>query len=255
MKILIIRHGDPNYAIDSLTDRGRVEAALLAEHLKGKNIDHIYISPLGRAQRTAEYTMEALGITGQTLDWLQEFPAAVRIWEDAELEKAMPVPWDDGKGQPRISWDILPSWWTKQEELYDKDAWRENKICRHSQTAEKYAEVAAGLDAVLAKHGYVRDGMTYRVERSNSDTIAFFCHFGVECVMLSHLFGISPFVLWHCFQAVPTAVTVINSEEREQGIASFRATQLGDISHLEKGNQEPSFAGRYCERFEDDTLH
>lgn len=255
MKLLIIRHGDPNYAIDGLTPRGKAEAVLLAEHMKEKTIDYAYLSPLGRAQETAGYVLTAKNMTGETLDWLQEFPGAVRIWEDAELEQAMPVPWDDGKDKPRIPWDVLPSWWTKQPELYDKDAWRQNKICDHSVTAEKYAEVAAGLDAVLAKHGYVRDGMTYRVEQSNADTLAFFCHFGVECVMLSHLFGISPFVLWHCFQAVPTSVTVINTEEREKGIAIWRATQFGDVSHLEKGNQEQSFAGRYCERFEDDTLH
>ena len=255
MKLMIIRHGDPNYAIDGLTPRGKIEAALLAEHMLGKKIDYAYISPLGRAQETAKYVLDAKGMEGTTLDWLREFPGNVRIWEDAELEAAMPVPWDDGVGQPRIPWDILPSWWTKQPELYDKDAWRENKISAHSQVVEKYAEVAKGLDDLLAKHGYVRDGMTYRVEKSNADTLAFFCHFGVECVMLSHLFGISPYVLWHCLQAVPTSVTVINTEEREQGVAIWRATQFGDVSHLEKGNQEQSFAGRSCERCEDDTLH
>ena len=33
MKLLIIRHADPDYAVDSLTPEGRREAALLADRL------------------------------------------------------------------------------------------------------------------------------------------------------------------------------------------------------------------------------
>lgn len=33
MKLLIVRHGDPNYEIDSLTDTGWKEAELLAGRL------------------------------------------------------------------------------------------------------------------------------------------------------------------------------------------------------------------------------
>ena len=61
------------------------------------------------------------------------------------------------------------------------------------------AEVENCLDELLAKHGYVREGNCYRAVRPNEDTIALFCHFGVECVMLGHLLGISPMVLWHGF--------------------------------------------------------
>ena len=33
MRILIIRHGDPDYEIDGLTEKGKREAALLAKRL------------------------------------------------------------------------------------------------------------------------------------------------------------------------------------------------------------------------------
>lgn len=255
MKILIIRHGDPNYVLDTLTPKGEVEATLLAKYLKDRPIDSFYLSPLGRAQKTAEYTLNQMGRTGETLDWLREFPAKVRVWEDEGLQRGLPYSWDDNEGEPRICWDILPSYFAEHPELYHKDAWRDSVICRHSETVERYADVAKGLDEVLARHGYVRDGVNYRVEKSNDDTIVFFCHFGVECVMLSHLFGVSPFVLWHNLIALPTSVTTLCSEEREQGIAIFRASGFGDLSHLALGSHEPSFSGRYCERFEDDTIH
>ncbi len=34
MKLLIIRHGDPDYTIDSLTEKGRREAQLLSKRIK-----------------------------------------------------------------------------------------------------------------------------------------------------------------------------------------------------------------------------
>ena len=33
MRIVFIRHGDPDYAHDSLTENGKIEASLLAEHI------------------------------------------------------------------------------------------------------------------------------------------------------------------------------------------------------------------------------
>ena len=62
MRILIIRHGDPNYKIDSLTERGFKEAELLSQRLVKLKPTEIYCSELGRAQRTAEPTIEKTGL-------------------------------------------------------------------------------------------------------------------------------------------------------------------------------------------------
>ena len=35
------------------------------------------------------------------------------------------------------------------------------------------------FDALLAEHGYVREGDIYRVAQANRDTLVFFCHFGL----------------------------------------------------------------------------
>ena len=56
MRIFIIRHGDPYYPTDSLTDKGRREAELLGRRLAGEHITHAYVSPLGRAKLTAAPT-------------------------------------------------------------------------------------------------------------------------------------------------------------------------------------------------------
>lgn len=58
MKILIIRHGDPDYSIDSLTEKGWREADMLAERIAPLKVKSYYVSPLGRARDTAFATLK-----------------------------------------------------------------------------------------------------------------------------------------------------------------------------------------------------
>ena len=53
MKILLIRHAEPDYAHDSLTEKGRREAELLSRRMADYPILDYYVSPLGRARETA----------------------------------------------------------------------------------------------------------------------------------------------------------------------------------------------------------
>lgn len=233
MKLLLIRHGDPDYAVDSLTEKGRREAALLAERIAPMDIGAYYVSPLGRAQKTAEYTLEKAGRTAEVLGWAREFDVLI----------------DDGNGGRRIAWDMLPESWTAIPEYYDEDRWLDVPVMKDAGMRAGIARVYDGLDALLARHGYRREGRVYRAVRPNEDTIALFCHFGVTAVMLSHLLGVSPMVLWHGTIAAPTSVTTLVTEERREGVASFRMTAFGDISHLYQASEPPAFAGRFCEMF------
>ena len=60
MKILFIRHGDPDYEHDSVTEKGAREIELLADRLVKLDITQFYCSPLGRAKKTAEATLRRL---------------------------------------------------------------------------------------------------------------------------------------------------------------------------------------------------
>ena len=62
MKLLIIRHADPYYSIDSLTPTGWKEAELLSERLKKLDIKDFYTSPLGRAKDTASLTLNKMNL-------------------------------------------------------------------------------------------------------------------------------------------------------------------------------------------------
>lgn len=234
MKLLIIRHGDPDYSIDSLTEKGHREAAMLAERIAPMEIAAYYVSPLGRAKATAEYTLRQCGRTAKEHGWMREFDVKIIHAET---------------GEQRIAWDMLPESWTNIPAYYHKDQWYKVPVMETANMKAGLTEVHEGLDALLEQHGYLREGNYYRAIRPNEDTIALFCHFGVECVMLGHLLGISPMVLWHGFMAAPTSVTTVCTEERRQGIASFRVSAFGDISHLYVHGEPPAFAGRFCETF------
>ena len=122
MRILLIRHGDPDYVNDTLTEKGRREAALLAKRAVSMNMGECYKSPLGRAKDTATPCLEVTGKTAEILDWLQEFPAQVDLNKNPELEKAYPDVKKEGEHfLPRIAWDMVPGYWTEHEAYMDKN--------------------------------------------------------------------------------------------------------------------------------------
>lgn len=236
MRLLIIRHGDPDYEKDSLTEKGWREAKLLADKLVKEKIDYFYVSPLGRAKDTASITLKSLNKNAAEKDWLREFPV--------EIDRP------DCKDRKIIAWDWLPEDWTQVEEYFRRDLWGTTDVMKGGTVLDKYENVTAAFDALLAEHGYQREGDIYRAVSPNTDTIALFCHFGLECVLLSHLMNVSPMILWHHTCAAPSSVTTLVTEERRRGVASFRMSSFGDISHLYAGNEEASFAARFCETWD-----
>ncbi len=236
MKLIFVRHGDPDYPNDSLTERGFKEAEILKERIKEIPAKEYYCSPLGRAQRTAEPSLKLLNKTAVTLDWLREFPGKII---------------DPRNGKPHFPWDFLPSYWTKQPDLYDRDKWIDTEIINTGDAPEVYRYVIREFDNFLKEHGYEREGGYYKAVKPNKDAIVFFCHFGIEAVLISHLIGVSPLVLWQGFVAPPTSVTTVQTEEREEGIAYFRCRGFGDVSHLYLAGQQPSNSAAFCEVFTD----
>lgn len=222
MKFLIIRHGDPNYEIDSLTEKGKVEAALLGKKLDKIQLDDVYVSPLGRAKLTAEIALKNKNVVKNEREWLREFC---------------------------YLWDIMPSEYEKNKELYEGKNWLKETPFADAEVSARYEALRKGLDEILFKHGYKKNGALYEVFAPSYDTVALFCHYGAECVILSYLLNVSPYIFFQSFCALPTSVTTLVTEEREEGKAIFRLLSFGDLSHLYAGNEEPSFSARFAEVF------
>ena len=178
-----------------------------------------------------------MGRTAEEYSWLREFHAPIK---------------DIYTGKDHVTWDWLPADWTAVPEYYDMNLWRRTPVMCEAKVSEEAQRVYSGLDDLLERHGYKREGNIYRAVSPNMDTIVLFCHFGVECVMLGHLLGVSPMVLWHGLCAAPTSVTTLTTEERRKGIAYFRMNSFGDISHLYAAGEKPSFAARFCEMFDNE---
>lgn len=150
MKLLIVRHGDPDYSIDSLTPKGWHEAELLKNRLTKLDVAAFYCSPLGRAKDTSKATLSALGRTAEIFDWLREFDGYVI---------------DPESGERTYSWDRTPAFLSENDDYYDKDKWISTPFYSSGDVPEKYKIVCDGIDGLLARHGYVHDGKIYRVER------------------------------------------------------------------------------------------
>ncbi|MBO4468485.1 MAG: histidine phosphatase family protein [Clostridia bacterium] len=234
MKLIFVRHAEPDYANDSLTEKGFKEAELLKDYLKTVKVDEFYCSPLGRAKRTSEPTLKLLGKKAKILPFLEEFPGRTV---------------DPVNGNVNIPWDYMPSFWTSFPESYDKDKWFDMPILKTGNVKETYEKIIKDFDVFLAEHGYQRNGNCYDAVKPNTDTILFFCHFGIECVLLGHLIGISPTVLWHGFVGLPTSITTVKTEEREEGTAFFRCRCFGELPHLIMAGETPSEAAAFRETF------
>ncbi len=235
MNLIFIRHGDPNYELDTLTEKGIREATLLSKRVSEWNVKEFYCSPLGRARKTASYSLESMSRNATIYDWLQEFDYPIT---------------DPTTSKVHIPWDLMPEYWTNIQEYYDKDKWIHTDLYQSNKgLADAYFKVCQGLDDILLNHGYKHFQNYYKVINHSDDTIVFFCHLGVICVMLSHLLGISPVVLWHDFFLAPTSVTVLGSEERYHDGAYFRMQVMGDTSHLRFEKEPVSQSGYFTTPF------
>lgn len=246
MRLLFVRHGDPDYQNDCLNEIGLKEAQALAALRPQLDFGTCFVSPLGRSQETAAVALGravpgAKGIEAAdncrdqltTLDWLREFPALVDVndailLQDAYFLNMMP----DGSFKKRIVWDMYPSYYIEHPDYSDCEDWRNTLVAHNSDIVAAYDYVIASFDKLLADRGYVRDGRHYRVEKESKETLTFFCHFGITCVLLSHMWNVSPFVPLQSLCMPTSSITELYTEERQQGYAHFRATRIGDTTHL-----------------------
>lgn len=244
MRLIFIRHGQPDYTTDTLDEKGKREALALAERTRNWRVDRIFSSPLGRAKETAAPTLKALHMDATICPWLQEFPGQIT---------------DPLTGITHCLWDLMPQYYTEQPLMYDRERWVEAPLYKDQpEIKANWEAVKNGLDGILASYGYTRRGLYYQFEEPDGShlpaeaneiqlrggenykkrdaddeiNVVFFCHLGVTCVMLAYLLGISPVVLWHGTCIPTTGVTIVNAEKRLHNAALFRVQTLGDCAHL-----------------------
>ena len=177
MRIVFVRHGEPDYARDCLTERGRIQAAAAAERLRDEGIEEIWSSPMGRAQETAAATSKVLNLPVKTLDYMRELH-----WGsiDGTPVPANGHPWDLADEMAGQGWDLT------------NPAWREHPFFRNNTVLDCVDLVESGIDRWLESFGYIRDGFYYRCVRQDSTqkTIALFSHGGSSCAAMGHILNL-----------------------------------------------------------------
>ena len=128
MKLIFIRHAEPDYTIDSLTEKGWREARALSEYMSapggiGWEIDRFYCSPLGRARDTASLTLRALGQKAEVLDFFREFN---RESIDPRMKRR------------HIPWDFYPVDWVNETHAFDALSWNEMPVFQESPQVYEY---------------------------------------------------------------------------------------------------------------------
>ncbi len=245
MRIIFIRHAEPDYANNTLTPRGFKEAELLSSRVPHWTVDRFYSSPLARAKLTAEPSLRIMGRTAEIVDWMQEFSYAII---------------DPVTGQKQVPWDFMPQYWTAETQLFDKNDFYRHPLLQSNPEYEKAVlNLRTGLDSILAEYGYHRKDGYYEAEeektRGDDDvTIVFFAHLGANLEAIGYLLDISPVVLQQAVYLAPTSVCILNSEKRQCGsipdntpaIAMFRAQVLGDVHHLLQAGQPLSESGSFA---------
>lgn len=241
MRLLIIRHGDPDYSIDSLTEKGRREAFLLSERLARENISEIYCSPLGRAKATARYTAARLGLETEILNWLTEFPAGVDL-ENEYIKAGI-----NAEYKSHCPWNTLPQYWTLQDEYFDRRKWREHIVMKSSNVPQVYDHIGENFDNLMGKFGYIRKGQLYDIAPGTDETrtAAFFCHMGLGLALLAHICSAALPFMWESFFLPTSSVTTVLTEKHMPycNQAVLRIFSVGDTSHLYAGSEPVSWSG------------
>ncbi len=219
MRIIFIRHGEPNYEKDCLTEEGRRQAVAVAERLKEENIEKIYASSMGRAAETAAPVAEVLGLPVHSLDFMRELR-----WGSMD---GVPVPSD---GHP---WDIANRLMLEGWDL-TSPAWRTHPYFLHNLVTESADRVAREIDGWLSGLGYDREGFCYRCTRADDrqSSVALFSHGGSSSAALAHMLNLTFPYTCAVFHQAFTTLTVLRMD-RQPGSLSLPCLELvNDCRHL-----------------------
>lgn len=227
MRLIFVRHGEPDYDKDCLTENGKKQAISAAMRLKDENIKSIFSSPMGRAKETASYTAKNHGLDVNILDFMHEID-----WGDKDLETADKVPYD---GHP---WTLAYRVLTDTADYVGSSKWDEHHFFKDNICMDYYKKVSEGFDEFLKGFGLVRKNGLYECREENDDTIALFAHGGSGAIMYSHVLSLPfPFVLTSMPYGV-CSVSIIEFSGREGEFVIPRLELFNDMGHIECFRQE-----------------
>lgn len=217
MRIIFVRHGEPNYEKDCLTEEGKRQAEAAAERLAGEGISEIYSSPMGRAYETACCTAQRLNLPVTRLDFMHE------------------ISWG-GPGVPENGHPWTLSDWMMDREGFDFSSrdWRQHPYFRDNAATEYFDRVTAQFDAFLEREGYRHEGRRFLCLGNTEKTIAVFSHGGSGACVLAHLLTLPfPYVL-KVMTYDYTSVIILKFPDTPGEYVHPRLELFNDAAHIRK---------------------
>lgn len=218
MQIVLVRHAQPAWAHErraqvdpGLTERGRHQAELVADRLRGERFTEVLLSTATRAQQTAAPILHAVDTPlVEDRAWLHEIhmPAA---WQGTPAEEVGRV-LREARDRPRDDWwEGMPG----GETFHDF-----------------HARVTIGLRNEFAERGVHQLGDGLWDVPDDSYRLLVVAHAGTNSVVLGHLLGLDPEPWeWERFASDHASLTVLSSTPIA-GNWIFSLQVFSDTSHL-----------------------
>lgn len=223
MLLYYVRHGDPIYEPDQLTELGKLQAAAAAKRLALHGIDKIYASTSTRARQTAQPLCDILKQEPELLDWCNEAHA----WNELTLinEQGQKVWCDSHPATRRL--------FAKEEVRRLGRGWYTHPAFAGTTYGAGMERIQRATDAFLASLGYRHDleNNCYCAEAPKYGKVALFAHAGTGAAVLSCMLDIPYPLFAPKFDMGHTGVTVISFEE-EEGVVIPRLLTYSNDSHL-----------------------
>jgi len=220
MLLYIVRHGEPDYKTDSLTERGILQAEAVGKRIRDSKINRIFSSPMGRARQTAEPACRLLGLEYQVEEWAHEI-----------LPSELYTPFPDGKMKSitnvqntyyRENGNIDLSYY----DAFDAPGISQSGMNKAVPFIEEHGK------EFLERLGYREENGIYRIIRPNTEKVALFCHSAFARAWMSVLFHIPVHIMWASFAYTFTGVTIIEFKNNENGVTAPQCLCYSDVSHL-----------------------
>ena len=222
MLFIYIRHGEPIYEPDDLTELGRLQAEAVAKRLAEIGVDKIYASTSNRAIQTAVPTAKLLGKEITLLDFANES----HPWENLTIKTPF-----GKKTWLYQAQETIDLFYTKEIADLGFDWYLHPKIYKASFPKEM-KRIQTESNAFFASLGYQALGNgKYRVIRDNDDHVALFAHQGFGFAFLSLLLNIPYPYFCTRFEIGHAEITLIEFKN-VAGFCYPKVRSLSDGSHL-----------------------
>jgi len=223
MLLFYVRHGDPIYDPDSLTELGKEQARALAKRFATYGLDEIYSSTSNRAMMTAEPTCNLLKKEMKLCDFANEAHA---FGEFTVKTSAGITNWAFHDRDTMIKF-------TSSEVLALGDEWYKHPCFEGAKFEAGIKRVNAAVDEFLLGLGYKhnRDSHSYEIVKHNEKRVALFAHQGFGVAFLSSVLDI-PYPLAARLDMSHSSMTVINFSGGWGNVCVPKILQLSNDSHL-----------------------